>query len=58
MKEQSEMKMDGLVKKDNCLRIPNITRNLFLSHLIIEIIAIEVKTFLKDEFQKAQIGGI
>ena len=27
--------------KDNCLRIPNITRNLYLSLSVLEIIAIE-----------------
>ena len=28
MKERSEKKMETSIMKDNCLRIPNITRNL------------------------------
>ena len=57
MKERSEKKIKSNVEKDNCLRIPNITRNLSLSHSFIEIIAIEVGAFSKIDFQKWSILG-
>ena len=40
MKERSEKKMESSIMKENCLRIPNITRNLYLSIFVLEIIAI------------------
>ena len=45
MKERSETKMKSSVVKDNRLRIPNsnITRNLYTSLFVLEIIAIEVR---------------
>ena len=57
MKERSEKKIEIFINKDNCLRIPNITRNLSLSHSFIEIIAIEVRAFSKIDFQKWSILG-
>ena len=45
MKEQSEKKMEASLMKDNCLRIPNITQNLYLSLFVLEIIAIEFRAF-------------
>ena len=41
--------------KDKRLRIPNITRNLYISLSVLEIIAIEVRTFEKLTFIEHKI---
>ena len=43
--------------KDNCLRISNITWNLYISLSVLEIIAIEVRAFLKIDFSRTPNWG-
>ena len=57
MKEQSEKKMESSVMKDNRLRIPNITRNLYISLSVLAIIAIENRAFWKIDFSKTPNWG-
>ena len=57
MKERSEKKMEISIIKVNRLRIPNITRNLYISLSVLEIIAIEVRAFLKVDFSRTPNWG-
>ena len=45
MKERSEKKKEASLMKDNCLRIPNIIPNLYISLSVLEIIPIEIRAF-------------
>ena len=57
MKERSEKKKEASLMKDNRLRIPNITRNLYISLSVLEIIAIEVRAFGKVDFSRTSNWG-
>ena len=56
MKERSEKIMEPILMKDNCLRIPNITWNLYISLSVLEITRLKIEHFEKLTFLEHQIG--